>query len=699
MRDSAQYEEVLAHLQTSWLRVAPSATTNFASSLELEVNAFRAGKVAHLPFVRNSAETVWITVAPDSASLRSAMTGLRAWIIPSLGWEDPTRPIVSPSNYSGPLAAPLASISPAGYYRWHSTTAQVTDAIAARLASWRQLQSLRPTTTAGRNRGLFELREQFYLALTTGDRNVAEEAVQAIDDRQLDTAANTSFMRTRIRARFGSQAEIVHDPNLDRMLALRLPRIIANSIVEAFYEVSIRPLLEVGQETNAVEVYRIDILPKLARLLSLAQTEDGEGASWFLQQLSAKAAATPTVPAIEDAEQSFINALRKNNWRTVQDIGLSLQAKEGTPELVRQFIKSSLVESLRYLANPALSKILLPVADRPLPPADWRAFLTSISTSHPHDAEAFLSSEQRPLLDTADSELIDSILSEVEEIMTTPSGESSARYSLIANQLLPVLVEDMVGDLDFPRCSIVPAYLGLLTVWVGSRSGRAAPGESNVVLSLAAGILQCRGSAEADVTVQLKAWWEHRPVRATLPYLLAALELLTDFSSDHSTAQGLWIEGATFIREKAVELTQMERSLWQRIGSHLGFDRRTVTEYLPVGKSAASNEPQTDILAGHQLKRVAIVSLHEKSAKAAAEIIKERSGAEVIVVSEHVAGQATQTAQTADVVLLVWAATKHSVYRAFDRVRDKLAYVQGTGPSSIVMALERWAASRASLHV
>jgi hypothetical protein len=177
------------------------------------------------------------------------------------------------------------------------------------------------------------------------------------------------------------------------------------------------------------------------------------------------------------------------------------------------------------------------------------------------------------------------------------------------------------------------------------------------------------------------------------------LELLTDFSSDHSTAQGLWIEGATFIREKAVELTQMERSLWQRIGSHLGFDRRTVTEYLPVGKSAASNEPQTDILAGHQLKRVAIVSLHEKSAKAAAEIIKERSGAEVIVVSEHVAGQATQTAQTADVVLLVWAATKHSVYRAFDRVRDKLAYVQGTGPSSIVMALERWAVSRASLHV
>src|SRR5215470_16984247 len=101
MPDSAQYEEVLAYLQKSWLRTASGTTTPFASFLELEVNAFRAGEVAHLPYVRNDTETVWITVAPDSTSLRSAMTGLRAWIIPSFGWEDPTRPIVSLSDYTG----------------------------------------------------------------------------------------------------------------------------------------------------------------------------------------------------------------------------------------------------------------------------------------------------------------------------------------------------------------------------------------------------------------------------------------------------------------------------------------------------------------------------------------------------------------------------------------------------------------------
>ena len=72
---------------------------------------------------------------------------------------------------------------------------------------------------------------------------------------------------------------------------------------------------------------------------------------------------------------------------------------------------------------------------------------------------------------------------------------------------------------------------------------------------------------------------------------------------------------------------------------------------------------RTDILPAKQLKRVAIVSLHEKSAKAAAEIIKDRSGAEVIIVSEHIAGQQPKLRRQADVVLLVWAATKHSVYR------------------------------------
>jgi hypothetical protein len=151
----------------------------------------------------------------------------------------------------------------------------------------------------------------------------------------------------------------------------------------------------------------------------------------------------------------------------------------------------------------------------------------------------------------------------------------------------------------------------------------------------------------------------------------------------------LWIDGVTFIRSRAVTLTPTETHLWRALGQDLKFDRTTIDEYVPV--TAESDEHAAeDPLATSGLRKVAIVSLHERAARAAADIILQRSGAEVVVVDEVVAGAATESARSADVILLVWAATKHAVYRAFDNVRDKVAYVQGTGMSSIILALERW---------
>ena len=51
------------------------------------------------------------------------------------------------------------------------------------------------------------------------------------------------------------------------------------------------------------------------------------------------------------------------------------------------------------------------------------------------------------------------------------------------------------------------------------------------------------------------------------------------------------------------------------------------------------------------------------------------------------------------VLLFVWANTTHAVYRAFDNVREKLAYVEGKGAVSIVLTLERWAMKQRELIV
>jgi hypothetical protein len=631
-----------------------------------------------------------MTVAADASSLRAAITGLRAWILPSFGWEDPTRPIVAPVAYSGELARALGSVSPSGYYRWHSTTTAAATTVVEKLTAWRRLSALRPLTANIIHRSLFELREQFYLAIATGDRTLAEESVEAIDQRQLDTASNTSFMRTRIRARFGSHDQIVHDPNLDRMLVLRLPKVTANSIIEAFFEFYMRPLLDSGRDVEAREFYRTALLPKLGGLLADADQVDGEGTSWFLTELAKPVDREDRSPTGQDDEQAFISVLRRRDWRLVQELGIALENNSATSEVVSQFIRSALLESLKYEENEDLSRRFKLAPNGTSETGSWQSLTSDIADGRFSTAEAFLDMDERPVLDPVQRGLIEELLSFAEEIMTDPEGATDARFELVANRVLPIMVEDIIGDLEYPRCEMVEGYLTLLDLWVTSRAGRAIPGESNVVLSLAASVLQCSANVEVAVIEHLKMWWTSKSVKATLPYLLAALELLADFSSDHGTAQGLWIDGATFIKDHTVLLTSTERDLWKSIGLNLGFDQSTVAEYLTEQGSTLQNDEFEDIFATSDLKKVAIVSLHEKSAKAAADIIRQRSGAEVIIVSDHVAGAATLSAQSADVVLVVWAATKHSVYRAFDKVRDKLAYVQGTGPSSILLALERW---------
>jgi hypothetical protein len=83
--------------------------------------------------------------------------------------------------------------------------------------------------------------------------------------------------------------------------------------------------------------------------------------------------------------------------------------------------------------------------------------------------------------------------------------------------------------------------------------------------------------------------------------------------------------------------------------------------------------------------------MRERQAREAAEQIQLRTHTRVSIVTNMVAGSDTDNARTADVVLFVWMATSHAVFRAFDRFdRNRLCFVQGTGASSIVRSLERW---------
>jgi hypothetical protein len=145
------------------------------------------------------------------------------------------------------------------------------------------------------------------------------------------------------------------------------------------------------------------------------------------------------------------------------------------------------------------------------------------------------------------------------------------------------------------------------------------------------------------------------------------------------------------IKRASDALPSADRELWRRVGVRLGFDEATISQYLPP---EPPEDEGIDPLAAAGLMHVAIVCLREQQARQAAEEIKTRTGAKVTMVTATSAGAQTTQACAADVVLFVWLASTHAVFRAFDGFdRERFCYVQGTGSSSIVRSLERWVRS------
>ena len=124
------------------------------------------------------------------------------------------------------------------------------------------------------------------------------------------------------------------------------------------------------------------------------------------------------------------------------------------------------------------------------------------------------------------------------------------------------------------------------------------------------------------------------------------------------------------------------------------MDEEIILEYFP----SEHEDAHEDLLSKANFQKVAIVCMREQQARLAAETIRSRTGADVIIVSSMVAGLETDRALSCDVVLFVWLATTHAVFRAFDDFdRKKLCYVQGTGVASIIRSLERWSIEQLNL--
>lgn len=684
-----------------------------------ELLALSRSEGASLPFFTSNRpdRIIWLTIAPNAEELQSAMTDLRAWLLPSFGWEDEP-PIVTPGEASGPLSEVLRTLSPAGYFRWWTMRTEFSRAIS-KLRALRNLEQNRPAHAYARPPSLFDLRQQYDVALLTGDIEAAQEAIDGIDLHQLDTAANTCFMQLRLWDHFREYERIVTHPQLAELVQLRMPHSIRLAIVRGFHSYFLAPLEECSDIEGAARVYTEQVHDWLMGLLDLCVPMDGIEARrcigykvWLLQdgnqarelrkdyqdevldQLLAPLVLPETLPP--SLQDCFYNAIRRGDWRAVQETGQQLLLVEGKEEtgIKREYLQGVLRLSLEFHANPNLRELLethaLPSASVPtlVVPQTWPDFVARIREKEWADADRFLTLDNRPSLGDLSLPELSRVIEALEELLTDPEIHRDPTGHQLMLSSLPVVIKDFLLDPEFPRPYLSNVYRHLLQLWGEQKRGSVSPPDANLLLTLAEAVLRCDIAAEREVAEIFRDWWSARRVRAMLPFLLDGLDILSELTAEGAVSESLWVDGAALIRLDPTALSPGERQLWRIIGRRIGLDADTIAGFLGI-ESASENEA-SDPLIEADLKKVAIVSLREEAARAAAALIEQRTKAQVLVVTETHAGIQTASARTADVILFVWASSTHAVYRAFDSVREKLYYVQGKGATSIVLALERW---------
>ncbi len=608
---SREQTSVLTELSQSWpatlaLSIRDGVVENIQShSLRDEITAFQNRERCSLPyFPRNSNEIAWVSTARDADELQSVIQDLRCWLLPSFAWQDSAGWLVTDPSPTGRIGSLLLDISPAGYCRWKSRPASFNRVIE-KLSRMRALAQARPQHVMIRVPSLLEARQQFLSALVAGDQRAAEATIAAIDRNKLDTADNTLFMRVRCWERFGQIDRIVRGRELEHLTHLRIPHRIRLCILRVFHKSFLMEHENNNDVDAALESYRLDVHHRLSGMIRLCQPSDGRFAARLLAYRCAvlqdvavstelaefsedEFVATVLAPLLGQSpteipiDERFFEARKRQNWPEVQRLGIQLldQGDE---------IASILWRSLEFSINSKLEATLLAHQETvaagievqsPNIPQTWAEWFDSLTEDRPTQFQAFLGNRQPIDLDRLESSFLTSLHEVLERFYVEGSFETDGRMRQLLLSGLPEFMEDFVVEPAFPRDSLAEIYLDLFRLWSAIKRGSSYPPDGQVFLNLAEGVLQFRPGTEPEVVAEFRGWWETRPVRALLPFLLGIVDLLAHIGSE-GQCDNFWVVGAEFLRHNQKNLTPGERALWRQIGSHIGYDESIVNEYLP----------------------------------------------------------------------------------------------------------------------
>ena len=433
MTASSTVGDLIRRLQSSWPDwlppLLPSEDLPSAEShlLAGELEALLQGNASSLPFFpAGSGEIAWITLASEEEALRAAYRDLRAWLLPSVGWEDPRGAFVPSGSSHNPL---IDTLSSAGYIRWRTRRdPAIVQRIVNRLRAARDLARARPERLVERMPSLLELRQRFVAALVAGDRSTAEQAIETIDDHRLDAATNTSFLRIRLLDHFGDPSRIVEMPELEHLVHVRLPQRVRLAICRTIHATRLSDSEATGDLNEIRRIYNDVVDPLIGQLIDslwsggwsrattlvrlpcledrqrrgrraiLAEADDTLLQS-LLGSMTENAAAHPTPEALEER---FFEARKQQDWRAVQELGeMLVSANPEIAPILRKSLEARPNKGLRdHLESlgqhPLVDDAVVPqVAATTTLPQTWPEWLLLVPSGKAEALELFLETHER----------------------------------------------------------------------------------------------------------------------------------------------------------------------------------------------------------------------------------------------------------------------------------------------------------------
>jgi hypothetical protein len=516
------------------------------------------------------------------------------------------------------------------------------------------------------------LRFRFVSALRCGEWGEAEQIINDIDRWNLEQAHKTMQMRMRLLGESRDHAALLDMVERHGLWALTHPTRVAEAIVEAV----IHEVLEPMESTLTPEVTCENLRPWFAKLLTVLPRVAPHGSRDLLLAYFAcldgdGVTALDLTRHLPDRMAEFVRA----RFQPLPTSGDSKSTAEPTSALN----SGTFDEVNSDHRNPGQ--------------AYWNLLKTLVRQGSMVALESHLSEldsrvdEDPRLLYAAPDVLMD--------LISDPTVDIHSTSWNALQEVLTALVDVIFSIPGFPSGEYLDLYLSVAEALVYVRGSSASEEDAHLLHGLLAAIANLSALAVPDCTKLLRTWWQLRPILPRLDWLLAVLDSLAPLHPHPGEMVDLWAQAVELAKRKQIVLSPTQLRLWQRVSGLLELDASSVAQDL-ASLHPMVHENQFDTLGNAKWQKIAIVSLQETSAREAARELQIRTQAEVIVVTSLVQDGLTKSAKTADVILLVWAACSHAVYRAFDECRSRVAYVQGTGTSSIVAAAERWAEKKSA---